>query len=178
MGSSNSIASATDVTISAQRSPISRWQPSLVGEVMGPGTAITRRINSDASRAVRSDPLLKAASSDNIYFTLFDPPVSIQYSIPVLYQIWRCELFPTHSKFWCLLVESHGAMVGMKIARRAISSDSVNNSICLIRWRYLRTTCDEYQKLQVFRAHSDGGALHILYVGQSHTLGISYRGFP
>jgi hypothetical protein len=62
----NSTASATEVTISAARSPINLWQPSLVGELIGPGIAITGRINSAASRAVRSDPLRKAASTTNV----------------------------------------------------------------------------------------------------------------
>lgn len=42
---------------------MSRWQPSLVGEVIGPGTASTTLINSDALWAVLSEPLRKAAST-------------------------------------------------------------------------------------------------------------------
>ncbi len=44
----NSKASATDVTNSAARSPIKRWQPSDVGALIGPGIAITGRISSAA----------------------------------------------------------------------------------------------------------------------------------
>jgi len=42
---------------------MSRWQPSLEGELIGPGTASTIRSNSAASRAVLSEPPLKAAST-------------------------------------------------------------------------------------------------------------------
>lgn len=42
---------------------MSRWQPSLVGEVIGPGTASTTLINSEALWAVLSEPLRKAAST-------------------------------------------------------------------------------------------------------------------
>ena len=45
---------------------MSRWQPSLVGELIGPGTAITGLKISAASRAVRSEPLLKAASTTTV----------------------------------------------------------------------------------------------------------------
>jgi len=45
-----------------------RWHPSLVGEFIGPGIAITGRISSAASRAVRRDPLLNAASTTNVAF--------------------------------------------------------------------------------------------------------------
>ena len=54
------------MTISAARSPINRWQPSDSGDVIGPGIAITGRSNSAASRAVRSAPDLKAASTTNV----------------------------------------------------------------------------------------------------------------
>ena len=62
----NSKASATDVTNSAARSPIKRWQPSDVGALIGPGIAITGRISSAASRAVRSEPERKAASTTKV----------------------------------------------------------------------------------------------------------------
>jgi hypothetical protein len=58
--------SAMEVTISAVRSAINRWQPSLVGEETWPGIAITGRNNSAASRAVRKEPLLKAASTTTV----------------------------------------------------------------------------------------------------------------
>jgi hypothetical protein len=56
------------VTISAQRSPINRWQPSLVGELIAPGMAITGLNISTASLAVRNEPLLKAASTTKVAF--------------------------------------------------------------------------------------------------------------
>ena len=58
--------SAIEVTISAVLSPIRRWHPSLVGELIGPGTARTGRKISDASRAVRSEPLLYAAYTTTV----------------------------------------------------------------------------------------------------------------
>ena len=58
IGFTNSITSDTEETNSATRSMINRWQPSLVGEFIGPGTAITGRKISAASRAVRREPLL------------------------------------------------------------------------------------------------------------------------
>ena len=66
IGFTNSITSDTEETNSATRSMINRWQPSLVGELMGPGTAITGRKIAAASRAVRSEPLLNAASTTTV----------------------------------------------------------------------------------------------------------------
>ena len=68
MGFTNSIISDTEVTNSATRSTIRRWQPSLVGAFIGPGTAITGLNISAASRAVRSDPLRNAASTTTVAF--------------------------------------------------------------------------------------------------------------
>ncbi len=48
---------------SAAPSRINAWAPRLAGEVTGPGTAMTSRPNSAASRAVISAPLRSAAST-------------------------------------------------------------------------------------------------------------------